>query len=66
MKKYIKWGIVAVVIIAVAVVMGIRAFVPQVNEELSEEKVAPVSKQKQILNYLILMNHVIQQHHQAI
>ena len=50
MKKYIKWGIVAVVIIAVAVVMGIRAFVPQVNEELSEEKVAPVSKQKQILN----------------
>lgn len=50
MKKYIKWGIVAVAIIAVAVVMGIRAFVPQVNEELSEEKVAPVSKQKQILN----------------
>ena len=50
MKKYIKWGFVAAVIIAVAVVMGIRAFVPQVNEELNDVPAAPVSKQKQVLN----------------
>lgn len=50
MKRYIKWGAVAVVIIAVAVVMGIRAFVPHINEELSEVKVAPVVKPKQVLN----------------
>lgn len=50
MKRYIKWGAVAVVIIAVAVVMGIRAFVPHINEELSEVKVTPVVKPKQVLN----------------
>ena len=43
MNKFIKWGIVAI-IIAVLAVMGIRAFSPKVNEEIKE---TPVAKGKQ-------------------
>ena len=43
MNKFIKWGIVAI-IIAVLAVMGIRAFSPKVNEEIKE---MPAAKGKQ-------------------
>ncbi len=35
MNKYVRWGLVAVILVAIAA-LGIRTFVPQVNEELSE------------------------------
>lgn len=50
MKKYMKWGIVIIVMIAIAVVMGIRAFVPQVNEELNNVPAKSDVKQKKDLN----------------
>lgn len=43
MNKFIKWGIVAI-IIAVLAVMGIRTFSPKVNEEIKE---TPAAKGKQ-------------------
>ena len=43
MNKFIKWGIIAI-IIAVLAVMGIRTFTPKVNEEIKE---TPATKGKQ-------------------
>lgn len=43
MNKFIKWGIVAI-IVAVLAVMGIRTFSPKVNEEIKE---TPAAKGKQ-------------------
>ena len=43
MNKFIKWGIIAI-IIAVLAVMGIRAFSPKVNEEIKD---VPAAKGKQ-------------------
>ena len=43
MNKFIKWGIVAIIVAALAV-MGIRAFTPKVNEEIKE---TPAAKGKQ-------------------
>jgi membrane fusion protein (multidrug efflux system) len=43
MNKFIKWGIVAIIVAGLAV-MGIRAFTPKVNEEI---KKTPEAKAKQ-------------------
>ncbi|MBQ2367872.1 MAG: efflux RND transporter periplasmic adaptor subunit [Bacteroidaceae bacterium] len=43
MNKFIKWGIVAIIVAGLAV-MGIRAFTPKVNEEI---KKTPKAKAKQ-------------------
>lgn len=43
MNKFIKWGII-VIIVAGLVVMGIRTFIPKVNEEIKE---IPAAKGKQ-------------------
>ena len=43
MNKFIKWGIVAVVVVGLAI-MGIRTFTPKVNEDI---KATPVAKNKQ-------------------
>ena len=43
MNKFIKWGIVAVVVVGLAI-MGIRTFTPKVNEEI---KATPEAKSKQ-------------------
>lgn len=50
MKKYIKWALVCVTIAAIAVVMGIRAFVPQINDELNDAPVKKTSKKSNVLN----------------
>ncbi len=50
MKKYIKWAIVCIAVVALAVVLGIRAFVPQVNEDLGNIPVQSKSKQSKMLN----------------
>lgn len=43
MNKFIKWGIIAIIVAALAV-MGIRTFTPKVNEEIKE---TPAAKGKQ-------------------
>ncbi len=43
MNKFIKWGIVAVIVVGLAV-MGIRTFIPKVNDEIKE---TPSAKGKQ-------------------
>ena len=49
MNKFVKWGIVGV-IVAGAIYMGINTFTPQVNEELKEAPVQPKAKQSKELN----------------
>lgn len=49
MNKFIKWGIV-IVIIAVAIIMGIRTFTPKVNEDLKAAPTAAKGKQSRDLN----------------
>lgn len=49
MNKFIKWGIV-IVIIAVAIIMGIRTFTPKVNEDLKVVPAAVKGKQSRDLN----------------
>ena len=43
MNKFIKWGIVAIIVVALAI-LGIRSFTPKVNEEI---KKTPEAKAKQ-------------------
>ena len=50
MNKYVKWGIVSVAVAALATVLGIRAFTPQVNEEIVKEKPVVKGKQSRDLN----------------
>ncbi|MBR5150138.1 MAG: efflux RND transporter periplasmic adaptor subunit [Bacteroidaceae bacterium] len=49
MNKYIKWGIVAI-IVAVLAVLGIRTFTPKVNDEIKEKPVETKGKQSRDLN----------------
>ena len=49
MNKYIKWGIIVVIVAGLAV-MGIRAFTPKVNDEIKERPSAPKGKQNRDLN----------------
>lgn len=49
MNKYIKWGIIVVIVAGLAV-MGIRAFTPKVNDEIKERPSAPKGKQSRDLN----------------
>ena len=49
MNKYIKWGIIAVIIVVIAI-MGMRAFTPKVNEDLKSVPVKVKGKQNRDLN----------------
>ena len=49
MNKFIKWGIIVVIIAGLAV-LGIRTFTPKVNEEIKEKPVAAKGKQSRSLN----------------
>lgn len=50
MKKYLIKGGVCVIVLAVAIFLGIRAFVPQVNEDLKKAPVSMQGKQSRVLN----------------
>ncbi len=50
MKKYIKWVLVGIAVATIAIVMGIRAFVPQVNDELNDAPVQKTAKKSNVLN----------------
>ena len=49
MNKYIKWGIVAIIVAGLAV-LGIRTFTPKVNDEIKEKPVETKGKQSRDLN----------------
>lgn len=49
MNKYIKWGIV-VIIVAALTVMGIRTFTPKVNNDIKKEPTTTKGKQSRDLN----------------
>lgn len=50
MKKYLIKGGVCVIVVAVAVYLGIRTFVPHVNEDLKDAPAKVQSKQSKVLN----------------
>ncbi|MBR7135125.1 MAG: biotin/lipoyl-binding protein, partial [Bacteroidaceae bacterium] len=49
MNKYIKWGIVAAILIG-ATIMGFRTFTPKVNEDLKAVPTSTKGKQSRELN----------------
>lgn len=49
MNKYIKWGIICVIIAGLAV-MGVRTFVPEVNKDIKEAPAKSEGKQSKELN----------------
>ncbi|MBQ8734847.1 MAG: efflux RND transporter periplasmic adaptor subunit [Bacteroidaceae bacterium] len=49
MNKYIKWGIVVIIVIGLTI-LGIRTFTPKVNEEIQKTPTATKGKQSRDLN----------------
>ena len=50
MNKWIKWGIVVVLVVIGLTILGVRTFTPRENEELSKVEKEMPSDKKQILN----------------